>query len=370
MVRTCFDSKVLSSSPSSSASSSDESASPSKKGYSIVGGPSLDGHQEQRDVPKIRPMTTDDFVLLDRLERRVDVQSFATVLKAYLIVRTRLAAKRADREFKRRRTKGRNASAGAEGSTMKDPLMPPKKVSSRVALLSSYKPDAFANDAEEHRQEDEKQLTRGASFFRRLWSFKKSDKEEEARPTTVLTTMSNSSSTSPRAAARAHVSYPKNVTAWETESSLLEQRLSFLGCRTVTSVGDGNCQFRSCSFSLFGNENEHRHVRRMAVAQMRKCRKDYEVFFDGAPLFDRYLRDMERSGTWGDELSLRAVADAFCCTIHLITSTPTSWYLRYDPERDGAKVSPQRHIFLTYISPIHYNAFYLKESAGTPNMPG
>lgn len=281
-------------------------------------------------------MTTQDFVLIDRLERRVDAHSFATVLKAYLIVKTRIAARRADREFKEQRS-----------GTLRF-----KKLNSRVAL------------PEDRRAIDPQAVPcRRPSRIRRLWSFKQDQGEDGVRNTRANGRIAGeeAAEAAGRAAAlRATGPYPKAVNATDAEMGLLEQRLSFLGCRTVTAVGDGNCQFRSCSFGLFGNEEHHKVVRQTAVAHMRSRREEYSVFFEG-DTFEKYIREMSKSGTWGDELTLRAIADGFGCTIHLITSNESNWYLRYDPEQGGRQVHPKRHLFLSYISPIHYNAFYLKD---------
>ena len=379
MVRTCFDSKALSSSESSSSlPNSEEDASDVRQAPRAAAGTAAAAPVGTDECPALLPMTEEDFVLLDRLERRVDAQSFATVLKAYLIVRNRVAAIRADREFKQNQLglpaakqghggphtgcppSGGPSSGGPASAAATAPIAPLKKCSSRVALMNVHRHRSDSLGLHEMGEEQEKQKPR---LIRRLWLFRKNSSEDQP---------SNNSS-SP-AAATATAEYPKSMKAWEASSNdLLEQRLSFLGCRSVTSVGDGNCQFRSCALNLFGSERFHMLVRREAVAQMQRQREVYAQFFESPQLLDRYLRDMNRKGTWGDELSLRAIADAFCCSIHLITSTPSSWYLRYDPERGGEKVQPKRHLFLTYISPIHYNAFALKDTkcaataAETPN---
>ena len=57
------------------------------------------------------------------------------------------------------------------------------------------------------------------------------------------------------------------------------------------------------------------------------------------------------------------------CEAHVVTSEPANWYLAYHPEshepidpavarvpRGAALPSPHKQIFLSYISPIHYNA--------------
>lgn len=61
---------------------------------------------------------------------------------------------------------------------------------------------------------------------------------------------------------------------------------------------------------------------------------------------------MSRSGTWGDELTLRAACDWFGARICLITSEESNWFIQYEPRQ----LRSSRELFLAYISPIHYNA--------------
>ena len=74
--------------------------------------------------------------------------------------------------------------------------------------------------------------------------------------------------------------------------------------------------------------------------------------------FDAYLKKMGRARTWGDELTLRAICNAFGVTLHVATSQAGSWYLKYEPGQSKTA----RSIFLAYISPVHYNAFALASS--------
>ena len=69
-----------------------------------------------------------------------------------------------------------------------------------------------------------------------------------------------------------------------------------------------------------------------------------------------YLNTMARARTWGDELTLRAFADCFEVTVHVVASTEGSWHHVYSPSAlpDGSE--PKKHVFLTYLSPVHYDA--------------
>lgn len=133
--------------------------------------------------------------------------------------------------------------------------------------------------------------------------------------------------------------------------TLLSQRLAFCGLVEAQISGDGNCQFRSISYQLFGTQAHHAHVRARACAHMRANREEYEIFFEPGE-FDEWLESMSELKKWGDELTLRAAADAFRCMIHVIQSTPENWHLTYVP----AGGEPVRRLVVTYVAPIHYNS--------------
>lgn len=129
----------------------------------------------------------------------------------------------------------------------------------------------------------------------------------------------------------------------------LSQRLSSFGLRLDIQKGDGNCQFRALSKQLFGDAERHPIVRQRAIRYMEQHRARFEPYL--GPDFDRYLSDMAATGTWGDELTLRASSEAFHCMITVITSERTNWFVRYIPEGEL-----KGEVFLAFHSPCHYNA--------------
>jgi hypothetical protein len=56
------------------------------------------------------------------------------------------------------------------------------------------------------------------------------------------------------------------------------------------------------------------------VEHMERESKFFGAMFDEAEL-PQYLRTMARARTWGDELTLRAFADCFEVTVHVVAST-------------------------------------------------
>jgi hypothetical protein len=83
---------------------------------------------------------------------------------------------------------------------------------------------------------------------------------------------------------------------------------------------------------------------------MRQHRHDFEAFLGEE--FSQYCREMAKPRVWGDELTLRAICEVFGIVVNVITSEPENWFLRYVPKHNLVK----HEVFLTYISPVHYNA--------------
>jgi len=149
----------------------------------------------------------------------------------------------------------------------------------------------------------------------------------------------------------------------------LSSRLKSFGMRQRVMEGDGNCQFRSFAFNLFGAEKYHAVARKAAVEHLKRHEDFFGVYFEDKKEFNKYLREMRRDRTWGDELTLRAVVEAYGCEGHVITSEPANWYLVYQPDSD-VKADPKfalapkgaqrpafgKKVFLAYVSPIHYNS--------------
>lgn len=135
------------------------------------------------------------------------------------------------------------------------------------------------------------------------------------------------------------------------EGVRLMQRLAGLGLRIEKQAGDGNCQFRSLARALYGTAERHMRVRRRACAYIAgKGRRRFHAYL--GPALDEYVARMRCDGTWGDELTLRAIAEEFSVVVSVITSSTSNFYLRYVPDR------PRRsnaEVFLAYLSPCHYD---------------
>ena len=109
--------------------------------------------------------------------------------------------------------------------------------------------------------------------------------------------------------------------------ALLAQRLRQLGLQSVAVGDDGNCLFRAVSQQAYGDQAYHGAVRQAVCEHMRAERAFFGAMFEADEL-DRYIERMSWARTWGDELTIRAAADRLGCTIHVVTSTESNWYLK------------------------------------------
>ena len=134
------------------------------------------------------------------------------------------------------------------------------------------------------------------------------------------------------------------------EDERLRQRLHAFGLRLDRQMGDGNCQYRSVSQQLYGTPERHLKVRQRACDYIASTegRRRFEPYL-GRDGIDEYLASMRLSGTWGDELTLRAIAEAVHVMVSVVCSPRESWFVRYIPD----KVSNNKNaeVFLAYTSP-------------------
>mmetsp|Transcript_17504 Transcript_17504/g.38147 ORF Transcript_17504/g.38147 Transcript_17504/m.38147 type:complete len:288 (+) Transcript_17504:263-1126(+) len=135
-------------------------------------------------------------------------------------------------------------------------------------------------------------------------------------------------------------------------STDLERRLHDLKLKMLIMGDDGNCQFRSCSQQLYGTQDHYQRVRQKVVDHMHANSDTYSIYFETEQEWEQYISNMAKDRTWGDELTLHALTDAYGTVVHVIQSTEKNWYLVYHPK----KRKTRRQVFVTYLSPVHYNA--------------
>eukprot|EP00741_Cyanophora_paradoxa_P025208 tig00000350_g24333.t1 len=143
---------------------------------------------------------------------------------------------------------------------------------------------------------------------------------------------------------------PPPANAAHEEWLRLEERLSSYGLRERKIDGDGNCQFRAFSDSLYGTPSHHDNLRMLAVSHIRSNRALFEAFLPEP--FEEYCTKMLKLGTWGDACTLKALSDYFGCEVNLITSYPTNWFLRVLPEAKKTN----KEVWLCFHAEVHYQS--------------
>merc|ERR1711908_184830 len=136
---------------------------------------------------------------------------------------------------------------------------------------------------------------------------------------------------------------------------LLEQRTSFIDVSIVRMEDDGNCQFRALAHELHGEQSHHLAVRAKVTAHLRAHSDEYSFFVGDDADWQQYLSDMAQNRTWGDKLTLRAASEVYGCMVHVVTTERDNWLLRYGEAASADAKPRQRHVFLAYVAPIHYN---------------
>ncbi|XP_037485492.1 OVARIAN TUMOR DOMAIN-containing deubiquitinating enzyme 12-like isoform X1 [Triticum dicoccoides] len=132
----------------------------------------------------------------------------------------------------------------------------------------------------------------------------------------------------------------------------LHDRLNAYGLFEVRVSGDGNCQFRALSDQLYRSPEYHKHVRKEIVKQLKACNSLYEGH---VPMkYKHYCKKMKKSGEWGDHVTLQAAADKFAAKICLLTSFRDTCFVEIVPQYQA----PQRELWLSFWSEIHYNSLY------------
>ena len=153
----------------------------------------------------------------------------------------------------------------------------------------------------------------------------------------------------------------------ETHEQRLKDRLSSIGAKSVKINNDGNCLFRALAHQLCRDEELFPLIRRMIVDYMEDNAAEYKAYI-GTEEFADYIEKMRLDKTWGDEYTLQAASRLFGTCLHVITSEKVRWHLRYKPwdVPHETRLHATRHIFLAYVSPVHYYCF---TGVTSPNVP-
>jgi len=120
--------------------------------------------------------------------------------------------------------------------------------------------------------------------------------------------------------------------------------------------GDGNCQFRSISYCMWGTEERHLELRHRAVEWLKNnkntivSRKNTcQTLINGN--YEEYIHRMSKPGVWGTEVTLFALANVLQICIVTLHSLIPFEVPHYAPLTDFSK-----KIFLFNNNNVHYSA--------------
>lgn len=108
-------------------------------------------------------------------------------------------------------------------------------------------------------------------------------------------------------------------------------------------------QFRALSDQLYRTPDEHGYIRAAAIAQLRSFPAMYEDYIPEN--YQDYCHRMQQFGTWGDHVTLQAVADAFGVRIAIMTSYQDGCVVEIQPQ---GQVKSQRILYLSFWAEVSF----------------
>ena len=125
----------------------------------------------------------------------------------------------------------------------------------------------------------------------------------------------------------------KTPTTWETV--IKKQLYSYFNndFKIYNVKSDGNCQFRSvalffklCKIEKFEKykDIEYSGIRSDAIIELNLHKDDYSPFYEGD--YIKYVEEMGKDGTYGDNLSLRAISQIYQLNIDVFSFEYHDYY--------------------------------------------
>ncbi|CAL8470675.1 g10217 [Coccomyxa elongata] len=143
----------------------------------------------------------------------------------------------------------------------------------------------------------------------------------------------------------------------------MQERLAMYSLCEREVKGDGNCQFRALSDQLYRSPGYYDQLRRAAVEQLRSHPEQYAPYVAGD--WEDYLRLMAKSGTWGDHLTLQAIADRFGVKMYIVTSYREGDIIEINP---NGPLRSERVLYLSFWAEVHYNSVFPRAEP-PPQLP-
>ena len=106
-------------------------------------------------------------------------------------------------------------------------------------------------------------------------------------------------------------------------------------------------QFRALSDQLYRTPHEHGYIRAAAIAQLQLYPNLYREYIPED--YQEYCQRMQQFGTWGDHVTLQAVADTFGVRIAIMTSYQDSCVIEIQPQ---GQIQSQRVLYLSFWAEV------------------
>jgi hypothetical protein len=150
-------------------------------------------------------------------------------------------------------------------------------------------------------------------------------------------------------------SYADNVT---TERAFIEA-MSHHGLHVFQVEGDGNCLFRAVAHQIWFDQNRHEELRSLCVRHMWKHKQRFSVFCEGD--FSNYILRMAESGTWADDIEIRALEELLDRLINIYDvegSEIKPMNKSFDEDAKFSSTADNNPIILSYHGKNHYNSVF------------
>ena len=161
------------------------------------------------------------------------------------------------------------------------------------------------------------------------------------------------------------MSLPSNAPQYQVHETRLGLRLAYLQRDMQPILGDGACLFRAFSFVMTGSEDRHLDLRQIAVNHV--CASPHLQVYE--PNFNKraYWASMSVSTTWPGETEMVALVEVLQCSVYIISSEPTHWYVVHN---NPLAVSHAVFSFNAELQAEHYSVvmehgFYHVAAPGT-----
>ena len=133
--------------------------------------------------------------------------------------------------------------------------------------------------------------------------------------------------------------------------NVLQQRLSRFNLRPFDVGGDGNCFFRAVSHQLYGDPEQHMHVRAAGIAYLQQNPKRF-IESNTENSWLKYLSNMSMHGTWSDAIMIQAIADQLQLKITIAeTHEHFNEYTIVQPISSTQEVT---EVYLGHVGQYHY----------------